>query len=68
MPEPTWSITVDRERCMGTGTCLTYAAGTFGLDPEGKAVVLDPVTDELDPIRTAVEACPTRALSLVEEN
>ena len=63
----TVAITVDRDVCIGSGTCVLYAAATFTQDAEAKAVVLDPPGDDIDAIRTAVEACPTRALALSEE-
>ena len=59
--------TVDRDACIGSGICVVYAPGTFTQDAEAKAVVLDGPTDDLDTVRTAVEACPTRALQLVDE-
>ena len=67
MPDtaPGWSITVDRELCMGSGMCTVYAPGTFVQDEHTKAIVTDPTGDPLDAIRNAVEACPTRALRLV---
>ncbi len=62
-----WSVTVDRERCMGSGVCLLYAPGTFTHDAEAKAVVLDEPTDDIDAVRTAVEGCPMAALHLTEQ-
>ena len=62
-----WSVAVDRDRCIGSGMCLVYAAGTFVHDDEAKAVLLDPVSDDLDTVRTAIEACPTRALQLMTD-
>jgi ferredoxin len=59
-------IVVDRDRCIGSGQCTLYASGTFTQDEEAKAVVLDPAGDDPDAIRTAVEACPTRALQIEE--
>jgi len=66
MPDPDggWTIAVDRERCMGTGTCLVYAS-SIELDGEGKAAVRHPVTDDLAAAQSAVEACPTEALTIV---
>ena len=46
---------------------MLYAGATFTQDAEAKAQLLDPIGDDLDTIRTAVEACPTRALALVDE-
>jgi len=61
------TITVDRDRCMGSGMCLVYAPGTFEHDEHTKAIVLDPAGDTIEAIRTAVEACPTGALTLIEQ-
>jgi ferredoxin len=59
-----WTVTVDRELCLGSGMCIVYAPGTFAHDEQAKALVLDPADDPLDAVRTAVEACPTSALRL----
>ena len=69
MPDgtPAWTITVDRDRCMGSGMCLVYAPGTFEHDEHTKAIVVDSAKkDTIEAIRTAVEACPTGALTLNE--
>ncbi len=52
---------------MGTGMCVMYAPGTFSQDDETKAVVVNVAGDPAESIRTAVEACPTGALTLIEE-
>jgi ferredoxin len=57
-------IEVDRDVCIGSGLCSVYAPGTFSQDDEAKVFVLDPEGDGADDIRTAVGACPTRALRL----
>ena len=49
---------------MGSGVCVVYAASTVTQDSESKAVLVDQVADSIEQIRTAVEACPTGALSL----
>jgi len=61
---PSWSVAVDRERCMGSGVCLVYAPGTFAHDDDAKAVVLDPSTDDLDTVRSAAGACPMAAITI----
>lgn len=61
---PGLALTVDRDVCIGSGMCVMYAGGTFDQDDEAKAVVRAPVTDGLDVVRAAVEACPTGAIRL----
>lgn len=61
---PGWSVHVDRTRCLGCGVCAAYAPGSFTQDDEGLAVLCDPPADPLDLVRTAVDSCPTGALSL----
>jgi ferredoxin len=63
-PDRSWSIEIDRERCMGSGNCVIYAPGTFDNDEEARAVLRHPSTDNLDEIRAAVESCPTGAIQL----
>ena len=60
-------IVVDRELCMGSGMCIVYAPNTFAHDDETKAVVVDPAGDPIESIRNAVQACPTSAITLTED-
>jgi ferredoxin len=57
-------IRVDRTLCMGSGQCCWYAPNTFGQDDETIAIVTDPEGDPDEAIRTAVESCPTGAISI----
>jgi len=63
-------ITVDRDRCIGSGNCAFYASSTFDLDDELKVIVLeggaDGSLDREGDIRAAVEGCPVNALGLTE--
>jgi ferredoxin len=61
------SIRIDASRCMGSGSCTFWAPGTFDVGDDNVVVVLDPSGDEDERIRKAVEACPTQALSLAED-
>jgi ferredoxin len=65
MPDP---IVVDRELCMGSGMCIVNAPNTIAHDDETKAIVIDPAGDPIDAIRNAVQACPTSAIRLADEN
>ncbi len=59
-------ITIDRDRCMGSGSCGFYAPATFDLDDALKAVVVDPAGDPVERIRMAAESCPTNAITIEE--
>jgi ferredoxin len=66
------TIEIDRERCMGSGTCMFHAPNTFDMDDESRAVLLpDPVGDPDDvddphDIAAAIDGCPTAALRIVD--
>jgi ferredoxin len=64
MPER-WTVVVDRDACMGTGTCMVYAPGTLEFDADGKATLRPDHTEHIEAVRAAVEACPTSALRIV---
>jgi ferredoxin len=61
----TWTVEVDREVCMGSGMCCVYAGSFFEIDDESKAVFKRPLDGTPSDVETAVEACPTGALTLV---
>lgn len=48
--------------------CTMYAPGTFAQDEENKAVVTAPAGDPVEQVSIAVEACPTGALSLADND
>lgn len=56
-------LTVDRDRCMGSGQCTFYAPQTFDLDEDSIAIVIDEHGDGDDKIKMAIEVCPTRAIA-----
>jgi ferredoxin len=61
-------IGVDRNLCMGSGQCSWYAPNTFDQDDETIAIVIDPRGDPAEAIKTAVDSCPTRAISIVDRD
>ena len=56
-------IGVDRERCVGSGTCEMLAPDVFEVGDDGIVVVLRPERED-DDVAGAVQQCPTQALSL----
>lgn len=61
-------VRVDRDYCVGAGTCVVIAPKYFELDDEGLAVVLQEEVDEEDEdmVREAELGCPAEAI-IVEE-
>lgn len=59
-------IAIDREKCMGSGSCQFFAPETFDLDAECKAVVTNPEGNPASAIQSAASSCPTHAIELTE--
>jgi ferredoxin len=61
---------VDREECIGDGSCEDIAPEYFKLDDEDIATVIKDPVDKVDEdlVREAAEACPVEAISLIDEN
>jgi ferredoxin len=55
-------VTVDRDLCIGAADCVRLAPGTFELDDEDRAVVVDPEPQATDRVRLAESSCPTGAI------
>jgi ferredoxin len=61
-------VAVDRDLCVGSGACEALAPDVFEVDDDGVLVVHreEPAAEELPSVREAVQACPIRALALVD--
>lgn len=56
-------LTIDRDRCMGSGQCTFYAPNTFDLDDLSIAIVTDQHGDSDDKVQMAINVCPTRSIA-----
>lgn len=54
---------IDKEKCIGCGTCTVIAPKSFKLGDDGKAQVIKPPGDDEDKIKEAVDSCPVDAIS-----
>ena len=59
-------VGVDRDRCVGSGTCELLAPDLFAVGDDGVVALLhpEPSDDDEAAVRDAVDQCPTGALSL----
>jgi ferredoxin len=55
-------VTVDRDLCIGAGDCVRLVPGTFELDDEDRAVIVDPDPQPTDRVRLAEASCPAGAI------
>lgn len=62
-------IKVDFDRCQSNGLCESIAPGHFEVDDDDFLQILDENVsdDDLAQVEQAVAACPTSAISIVEE-
>ena len=60
-------ITIDREKCMGSGNCIFWAPGVFDLDDDGVSMVVDVAAAPDEKIILAAQGCPTQAISVVRD-
>lgn len=57
-------ISIDKEKCIGCGACVSIAPNTFKIGDDGKSEVINESGDTDDIIRQAVDGCPVEAISL----
>jgi ferredoxin len=60
-------ITVDRTKCEGYAKCIQATPKVFKLDKTMIAEVIDPKGDSDDKILLAAKICPTKAISIEED-
>lgn len=62
-------VEVDRNLCIGAGTCVALAEKTFALDSENKAVILDNADKEIpEAIVEAAKGCPVAAVIIKDQS
>lgn len=50
--------------CIGCGTCVALADGTFEMRPDNKSVVKNQVGNTAEEIMNAAKACPVSAIEV----
>lgn len=67
MSEDRWTLSVDRDLCIGSGMCSAIAPEHFDLT-DGRSQPLQPELDPDETVREAAESCPVEAIRLVERS
>ena len=60
-------IMVDRELCIGCGSCVEIAPEVFRLDDEEKAIAMDEQGAEEEVVIRAAESCPVEAIYVADD-
>jgi ferredoxin len=60
-----WRVEVDRDTCVGSGSCEYTAPDVFEVGDDGVVQVTGPVNGDDKRVRDAVEECPVGALKLL---
>ncbi len=60
-------ITVDRDICIGAGSCELLAPDVFGIDSENKVYIKDSFNTDEETIKQAAMSCPVLAI-ILEKN
>lgn len=58
---------VDKNKCIGCGSCVAVAPKSFKLGDDGKAEVVSPAGDNEKTVQQAIEGCPVGAISWENE-
>ena len=61
-----WRVSVDRDRCVGSGTCTALVPALFTLDDDDCAVPGTDLTDPGPALAQAADYCPTGAIRLTD--
>ncbi|MFI5803176.1 ferredoxin [Streptomyces sp. NPDC051561] len=59
-----WHVEVDRSVCIGSGMCVSTAAGAFRLDTARQSHPVVPDTDANEDVLAAAEGCPVEAIAI----
>ena len=59
-------IKIDKDKCIGCGTCTVLAPKTFKLGNDSKIKVISPPGDEEEKIKEAIDSCPVEAIKFTE--
>ncbi len=57
-------ISIDHEKCIGSGNCVFNGKGVFEQDEEGLPFVVNPDAQDFETIEFAAASCPVNAITV----
>jgi len=62
-----YTMSIDRNLCIGAATCVALAPKAWTLDNDAKAVILDSAGQESDDaLVNAAKGCPVAAITIID--
>jgi ferredoxin len=61
-------VKVDKNICIGCGTCVVIAPKSFKLGDDCKAEIVEPQEDNKEKIKEAVDSCPVSAIKSTDQD
>ena len=55
-------IIIDKQKCIGCGTCVAIAPKSFKLGDDGRAELIVPAGDKEQALKDAIDSCPVKAI------
>ena len=55
-------LIIDKDICIGCGTCSSLAPKVFQITDDGKAQVIDQESDDSNTIQNTIDSCPVNAI------
>lgn len=60
-------VVVDRQACIGAGSCVVVTEELFQLDEQNLAYVVDPESYDDETVKLSAESCPVLAIHLYDK-
>jgi ferredoxin len=57
-------IIVNKNKCIGCGTCVALASDIFEMDSNGKSKVKKSPTIDEESLKLAIDSCPAQAINI----
>ena len=63
-----YKIKIDKDKCIGCGTCSAIASKTFTVDSDNKAQIVKGNWDDDKTIMQAAQSCAVLAITLTDQD